>query len=178
MFYHKRGDIISTTPCCQPSKDVFNNWLKEWSKLPYYNKYDLYLTGAFCQNYFLNKNIDTFDIDLFLTGKPKTKTDYYILKNLLEKGIEIGYKNKLLIDIYWRKELPTFKKFCTTRIVTYTEIIYKSDTSASTYHIPGCIKELIPGLYVVEDDPLPNYKKFISKNYELACKRVDVSLLD
>ncbi len=56
---------------------LFNNWLKEWSELPYYNKYDLYLTGAFCQNYFLNKNIDTFDIDLFLTGKPKTKTDYF-----------------------------------------------------------------------------------------------------
>jgi len=176
MLYYKKGDIINTIPWERPSKKAFNKWLKEWSNIPGIGNYELYLTGAFCQNYFLNENIDTWDIDLFLTGS--SEADHSILKNILQESIKIGFKNKLLIDIYWRKDLPTFKNFSTRKIITFTEVIYKSDTADWSQAVPGSIQELIPGLYMVDDDPIPNYNKFISKNYKIACKKVNIEQLD
>ena len=63
MFYYKKGDIVRTEPWIRPTSELFELWLNEWSKLDGIDIYDVYLTGAFCQNYFLNKNLDTWDIE-------------------------------------------------------------------------------------------------------------------
>ena len=72
MFYYKKGSVICRIPWNKPSAKVFNKWLDEWRQIPGVDDYDLYLTGAFCQVYYLDKNIDTWDIDVFLISKPNT----------------------------------------------------------------------------------------------------------
>ena len=53
----------------KPSIEEFNKWLDEWSKTIGVNKYSVYLTGAFCENYFFNGAVDTKDIDVTLEPK-------------------------------------------------------------------------------------------------------------
>ena len=52
MFYYKKGDIVRTESWIRPTSELFELWLNEWSKLDGIDIYDVYLTGAFCQNYF------------------------------------------------------------------------------------------------------------------------------
>ena len=172
MFYYKKGEIIHTRPWNRPTPEKFEQWLKEWKKLEGLNDYDVYLTGGFCQNYFLNKNLKTWDIDLFLTNDFDTIEDYKVLKNLLIEGIKIGFKYDLLIDIYWRNKIPTINEFPDKKIITYTEITKKSIIENWTEKVRGTRKELIPGLYLVELEPKRAYNKFKSKNYELVCKKL------
>ena len=172
MFYYKKGEIIHTRPWGRPTPKKFERWLNEWKKLEGLNNYDVYLTGGFCQNYFLKKNLITWDIDLFLTSNLEEIKDYKVLKNLLIEGVNIGFKNDLLIDIYWRNKIPTINDFSDKKIITYTEIIKKSINENWTEVVRGSLKELIPGLYLVELEPKRAFNKFKSKNYELACKKL------
>lgn len=172
MFYYKKGEIIHTKPWNRPTPEKFEQWLKEWKKLEGLNNYEVYLTGGFCQNYFLNKNLKTWDIDLFLTSDLEVIKDYKILKKLLIEGVNIGFKYDLLIDIYWRNKIPTINEFPDKKIITYTEITKKSIIENWTEKVRGTRKELIPGLYLVDLEPKRAYNKFKSKNYELVCKKL------
>lgn len=174
MFYYKKGEIVHTKPWNRPTREVFDQWLNEWSSLEGVDNYDVYLTGAFCQNYFLNKNLETWDIDLFLINNFKIIKDYKVLKNLLTKAVTIGFKYDILIDIYWRNKIPTTERFSDEKIITYTEITKKTDTENWSQIRKVPYTELIPGLYYVDQDPTPAYNKYKSKNYELVCKKLDL----
>jgi hypothetical protein len=174
MFYYKKGDIVRTESWIRPTSELFELWLNEWSKLDGIDIYDVYLTGAFCQNYFLNKNLDTWDIDIYLYSAPEVEKNYKALKHILDKGAEIGFKYNILIDIFWRNNIPTFNEFADGKIITYKEIIKKTDNEDWT-QIQSCpYVELIPGLYYFDQDPIPAYNKFKSKNYEIVCKKLDL----
>ena len=174
MFFYKNGDIVTTDPWNKPSVKTFNKWLKEWSKTPNVSDYSVYLTGGFCQNYFFNKNIDTWDIDVLLVADSKKSINYYSLKNILKEGLKIGFKNKLLIDIYLVGEIPTNEKFSYKKIRSSRHIIKKTDTEYWQWSFKGEITELIPGLYQSIKDPTEEYNKYLSKNYEVPCKQVDL----
>ena len=178
MFYYKKGNVVCRTPFNRPSIKVFNKWLDEFKRLPGLNNYNLYLTGAFCQNYFLNKNIKTWDIDVIITSKNKVSIDYPVLRNILIESIRIGFRNNLLIDSRYLKNPPEFDQFTWSeeKIVTYKEIIVKSNGLSKTHKIDT--KEIIPGLYLNNKKTKKGYDKFIFKvnnlGYELACKKLDI----
>lgn len=172
MFYYKKGSIVHTRPWNRPTSEVFNQWVSEWSKLEGLSSYDVYLTGAFCQNYFLNKNLETWDIDLSLYSDPEIEKDYKVLKNLLDQAVIIGFKYDLLIDIFWRNQIPSAEKFADRTIKTYTKITKKTDCEDWT-QIQSCpYTELIPGLYYYNQDPIPAYNKYKGKNYEICSKKL------
>ena len=183
MFYYKRGNVICRTPWNKPSTKVFHKWWEEFRKLPGLNNYDVYLTGGFCQIYFFNKNIETWDIDIFLTSDPKININYPVLKNILEEAMRIGFKNNLLIDIYLIKTKNVFDKdtWYNQKIKTFKEIINKRNDEFWKRDLVGVISdtEIIPGLYLLEIDPTIGYNKFTYKmqnsNYELICKKLDIS---
>ena len=184
VFYYRKGDVSTDIPWKRPSKISFNKWLNEWSKINGINKYDLYLVGAFCQNYFLNKNLKTWDIDITLLKKSnKTNIDFIELKNILDEAIKIGFEKKLLIDI--KCSLSGFEPFgkgvvykfkpISTYIINYKTIDIITDQCRNENLAQSNItEELIPGLYKVVKDTnasADNWKKFKSKNYELPyCK--------
>lgn len=170
MFYYQKGDISTTTPWDKPSPLAFNQWLEEWFQIPGINNYKTFLVGAFCQNYFLNKNIDTWDIDIILIGKIQ---DYFELKNILDKAVEIGFKYNLLIDVFWRNKLPEVNLFSQEKVITYTSVTKQSPNDTWNQPVYGDIIELIPGLYQVKHDYKKAYNKFISKNYTLNYKKIE-----
>jgi hypothetical protein len=50
-----------------PTWEKFNQWKKDFFKLPNVTKYDIWLTGGFVENW------KTLDVDIVLTGKPNYK---------------------------------------------------------------------------------------------------------
>lgn len=170
MFYYQKGDISTTIPWEKPSIFTFNKWLKEWSFTPGINEYEIFLAGAFCQNYYLNENIDTWDIDLILIGKIQ---NYFTLKNILNEAIRIGFKHNLLIDIFWRDHLPEDNLWSQEKVITYTSVIKQSPNDFWNQPVHGQITKLIPGLYKVKHSSERAYNKFISKNYTLNYKKIE-----
>ena len=106
MFYYRAGNISTKTNWSLPTKLAFNKWLNKWSKTTGLINYNVYLTGGFCEKYFLNEDLQTPDIDLLITPVKKTNIKYTELKNILEQAIKIGFNNKLLIDIWYNANAP------------------------------------------------------------------------
>ena len=160
-------DVVYDDEWDEPSIEIFNEWLSEWSKITGIDKYNAYLTGAFCQNYFFNKNIDTKDVDVTLELKPEANIDYNELKYILEQAEEIGFQKKLLIDIYVVEDAF---KFTDKIIMTGKDTLNKSDTE--TWHEDSNVIELIPGLYEIIEDSTDAHNKYLSKNYEVLSKKL------
>ena len=181
MFYYKRGNVFTKTGWDLPSKTIFNIWLKKFSNLFGINNYNVYLTGAFCQNYFLNENLETYDIDVIIVPQKDTVINYVELKNILDEGSKIGFELNLLIDIRcypsgyehggkWEK----IEEFNLITITNYKKITKISPEENWEETLLGTITELIPGLYQVINDPKHNWKKFKSKNYKIPYKQLDI----
>ena len=170
MFYYQKGDISTNIPWVKPSPLAFNQWLEEWLQTQGIGDYKIFLTGAFCQNYFLNKNIDTWDIDIILIGKIQK---YNVLKNILDEAVKIGFKHNLLIDVFWRDKLPEVNLFSQEKVITYTSVTKQSLNDTWEHPVYGEITQLIPGLYRVKHNSKNAYDKFIFKNYALNYKKIE-----
>ena len=171
-FYYSRGDISTNIPWVQPSIDTFHKWLNKWSRTPHVNDYSVYLTGGFCQNYFYNRTLDTWDIDVILKADPKVDINYSNLKNILGQGIKIGFENRLLIDIYLVGEIPTEEKFSWKKVLYGRTIVKQTPFESWQEDLNGRITELIPGLYQSIKNPIKQYNKYISKGYDVPCQQV------
>ena len=169
MFYYKRGDIEVTDPWERPNNINFESFLKDFKKIKGIKDYQVYLVGAFCENYYLGTQRETWDVDLILIGEIK---DYLKLKNILNRAMKIGFKHSLLVDISWRNSLPNLNLLSQEKIITYTDAIqYTSETEWSQI-VEGEIKELLLGLYHVKFNPSKAYDKFINKKYILPYKKL------
>ena len=176
MFYYRKGDIVTNDGWNLPTIEAFDKWLDEWSKTPYVSDYGVYLTGAFCENYFFNGNRTTFAIDVILKADPRMTINYSNLKNILAEGIKIGFKNLLLIDIYLVGELPTPEKLSHKTIHYGIDRMKKSVDEFWHWNLDGdTVTELIPGLYESIKVPTYEYNKFISKNYTVPCKQLELN---
>ena len=169
MFYYKRGDIEITDPWKRPSKESFESFLIDFQQLKGIQNYQVYLVGAFCENYYLGTQRETWDVDLILRGDIQ---DYTELKDILNKSIEIGFKHNILIDIAWRNILPNLNLFPQEKIITYTDAIQYTSETEWSQTVEGEIKELLLGLYHVKFNPSKAYDKFINKKYILPYKKL------
>ena len=178
-FKNFMGDILSqlleeknnksTNTWDKPSIEVFDQWLDEWSKIKGVNKYNVYLTGAFCQNYFFNGNIDTSDIDVTLEPKEKNNINYYELKNILEEAEKIGFAKKLFVDIYCAEDAVNWQQPDKT-ITLGKNTEERSNTER--WSANSEVTELIPGLYEIVDDSTDAYNKYLSKKYDVLSKKI------
>jgi hypothetical protein len=100
--------------------------------------------------------------------------DYSILKNILDSAAEIGFRYKLLIDIFWRDELPKVNLFSQKKVITYTSILKQSLNDSWEEPVYGEITELIPGLFQVDHSSERAYNKFITKKYTLPYKELEL----
>jgi len=97
MIY-KIGDIETEFENFKkPTQESFENWKKEFLKLPSVNNYNVWLCGGFINDW------DTFDIDIILTNKP----NYSELRELLIQGFKIGIKHNVLVDIAYSNIEPS-----------------------------------------------------------------------
>lgn len=171
MFYYKRGDIEVTNPWERPNNINFESFLKDFKKIKGIEDYQVYLVGAFCENYYLNTQRETWDVDLILIGEIK---NHLKLKNILNKAMEIGFKYNLLIDIAWRSNLPNLNLFSQEKIITYTNAIQYTLETEWSQVVEGDIKEILTGLYYVKFNPDKAYNKFKTKGYTLSYKKLEL----
>ena len=151
----------------KPSVEAFNKWLEDWSNAPHLYKYSVHLTGAFCQNYFFNKTIDTNDVDVLLQIKPGYDVDYHELKAILQQALAIGFKYKLLLDIYLVEDALKF----TNRFVMIVEDVEDNlDLPLEEKNILAT--ELLPSLYEIIQDTTDIRNEYLSKNYEVLSKEL------
>jgi hypothetical protein len=170
MFYYKRGDIEITDPWERPNNINFESFLNDFKKIKGIKDYQVYLVGAFCENYYLNTERETWDVDLILIGEIK---DYLKLKNILNRAMKIGFKHSLLVDISWRSSLPNLNLFSQEKVITYTNAEQYTLETEWKQSVEGEIKEILSGLYYVKFNPIKAYNKFISKNYTLSYKKIE-----
>jgi len=75
-----------------PTMDKFNIWKDKFFKLNNVNKYDVWLTGGFVEEW------STKDIDIVLNNKPI----YNELQTIMSEAIKIGIDNNIFVDIcHW-----------------------------------------------------------------------------
>ena len=175
-FKNFMGDILvqliedkANNSCNKPSIEVFDEWLDEWSKTTGINKYNVYLTGAFCENYFFNGTLNTKDIDMTLEPKSKTIIDYNELKNILEEAIKIGSEKNLDIDMYCAEDAVNWQQ--PDKIITLGKDVTRS-SNTELWNENADVTELIPGLYEVVEDSTEAYNKYLSKNYKVLSKKL------
>jgi hypothetical protein len=75
-----------------PTIDKFKRWKDDFFKLKNVDKYQVWLTGGFVEDW------QTNDIDIVLNNKPVYKE----LQALMSEAINIGVKNNIFVDIcHW-----------------------------------------------------------------------------
>lgn len=99
--YYSIGDIETTTPWFTPPPiENINKWWEEFSQNEF-GEYKVYLGGKVVIDI-----SNTNDVDIILTGPVY---DYQVLYNLLKDATELGFKNKILIDICHYDNIDFFK---------------------------------------------------------------------
>jgi len=121
-----------------PTVDKFNQWKNDFFKLKNINKYEVWLTGGFIEDW------ETRDIDILLTGNP----DYKELKNILVNGIALGVsKYNMVVDLQHSDTKPSlFNKGLIKKIVCGNKIIQDGRLINSLNNF----KEVYSGLYEYE----------------------------
>mgnify|MGYP003108967545 CR=1 FL=1 len=97
-----------------PTWDKFNQWKKDFFKLQNINKYEVWLTGGFLENW------KTLDVDIVLTGKP----NYKELQKLMIDGISLGIKKyNMFVDIQYSNKKPELNGRKVQKIVSANKIV-------------------------------------------------------
>ena len=98
-----------------PTLEKFKNWKNDFFKLNNVNKYNVWLTGGFIEDW------KTKDVDILLTGV----LDYEELKNILIDGITLGItKYNMFVDLqHCNTEPSLFGKGKIQKIVCANKII-------------------------------------------------------
>ncbi len=115
-FYATIGDVSTRRAWRRPNLISVCDWWKEFQFEPDLHLFEVWLTGSY-----MEKKLGIYsgfcnDLDVVLTG-PITNNKK--LKRLLDRGMEIGFQNGVLVDIFWSSEINTemteFKPYANVR---------------------------------------------------------------
>ena len=148
-FEYTIGDIKTTTPWSRPNKDLLYNWYKEFKKIPGIDNYEFWAGSA------LFNVEDTWDVDIVILGEVQ---DYNELKNILDTSIDLGFKNKQLIDIFHSNGLWYFDDVYkpVTKIRNWKYWTKYVNGNLIKYKTINNSEELIPGLFKKTYNTPPN----------------------
>jgi hypothetical protein len=154
--YEYDNGIVLNKKWGKPNINSFLNWWKTFSSFNVHN-YEYYLVGGF-----INKK-KTKDIDIVIVGDITTE-----LYSILTLAKVIGFKNNILVDMFWSDVLDpfvnnTYKPLVKVR--NFNEIKITKNNKTNTYNYGG--KKLLPGLfknyYKEPDNNILKGKKYKNK---------------
>ena len=124
-FYAEFGGVSTTTPWKRPTLISVTDWWKEFSFEFGLEDYTVYLCGSFMEKTLGVYNGFPNDLDVVLVGDIPS---YEKLGKLLRRGIEIGFDNKLLVDIFWSSDVyhPHREKFSPFSVIRAGKTFVKS----------------------------------------------------
>lgn len=139
-FKYKIGDLETSVPWDRPSKEKLQKWYQDFIQIPGVENYEFWVGSS------LFNVEDTWDVDIIIIGEIK---DYYILKNILDKSIELGFKHKQLIDMFHSNQLWYFDQpyKATTKIRNWESWKKYIDKNIIDLKIISNSEKIIPGLY-------------------------------
>jgi len=150
--YEYDNGIVLNKKWDKPDINSFLNWWKTFSSFNIHD-YEYYLVGGF-----INKK-KTKDIDIVVVGDITTE-----LYSILTLAKIIGFKNNILIDIFWQDKLYNHDNYKPIkRIRNFNKVKITKNNKTNTYSYGG--KKLSPGLF--ENNyikPYVDYNK--SKDYK------------
>jgi hypothetical protein len=134
FFQAQWGDVITNTPYHRPNLESFTKWWLDFKNIKGLEDYDIWFSGSYCEKLFGSYKGIPRDVDIFLTGKINDEEN---LKYILSHAVQMGFENKILIDISWQNKLFDYNKwepFCKVRLgKTFTKIL-GDKVEVSTYH--------------------------------------------
>ena len=116
-FYFSIGDIETDIPYRRPTLVSVTDWWKEFKYEVGVDEFDIWLVGSFMEKTLGVYNRPPNDLDVVFTGEIK---DEARLKKLLDRAMEIGFDNKVLVDAFWSSDVlfphnVPFKPYATIR---------------------------------------------------------------
>ncbi len=115
-FYAQVGDVSTRRAWRRPNLISVTDWWKEFSFEPDLHLFEVWLTGSY-----IEKKLGVYggfpnDLDVVIMGPITNNTK---LKRLLDRGMQIGFDNGLLVDMFWSSELQSlmseFKPYANIR---------------------------------------------------------------
>jgi hypothetical protein len=151
QFWASMGDVSTDIPFRKPSMLRLADWWKEFSMLTSVDDYNVHLIGGFAEQKFGAYNYNTWDVDIVLSGEI---SDYKRLKQLLDNGYEMGWNNRLCIDLFWISDITAafredFKPYSTIRnsstfiMKRGEEIVQKNFTADEVYNPYKGLNQLV-----------------------------------
>jgi hypothetical protein len=166
MFHYKIGDISTSTPFQKPTREGVEIWWSKFKNTPHLNDYEVYIGGA------VLNNIETWDVDIFLTGEIKYFNE---LHNILNNAVQLGFKHWLLIDIKWVSNIYTNKEDFQEceEIRNYNKV----ENNSKIKKYPGI--QIYPGLYKSTiKKPQPWGEKMLKEGkYKLGIAKMDTYII-
>lgn len=175
-MFHRRGEISSDTKFLEPTSELFCLWLDDFIiENPEFD-YEMYLTGAFCENLFGAGSYQTMDVDIVFIGQIKSRT---FVKKYLDSAFRIGIRHRILIDVAWRNQILTFLSNPSDyheKIVNYLVVEHvDEERKKSVYTLDGTITQLMIGLYYVTDfDTTKALEKTKERFYSVPYKKIKI----
>jgi hypothetical protein len=166
MFHYKIGDISTKTPLKKPTREGIEVWWSKFKDTPHLSDYEVYIGGA------VLNNVDTWDVDIFLTGKIKYFNE---LHNILNTAVQLGFKHWLLVDIKWVSNIHDDNE---TENLEREEIRNhnKVENNSKIKKYPGT--QIYPGLYKSIRKPNPWGKKMLKEGkYKLGIAKMDTYII-
>jgi hypothetical protein len=175
-MFHRRGEIFSHSEFLKPTSELFSLWLRDFIMENPGFDYDIYLTGALCENLFGEVKHDTIDVDIVFIGQIKNRA---ILKKYLDSAFKIGIRHGILIDVAWRNQILTFlsnPRDFHEKIVNYLDVEHVDENGRkSVYTLDGTITQLMSGLYYVTDfDTTKALEKTKERSYSVPYKKIKI----
>ena len=168
MFHYKIGDISTTTPFKKPTREGVEVWWDKFKNTPHLNDYEVYIGGA------VLNNIETWDVDIILTGEVKYPNELY---NILNTAMQLGFKHWLLIDIKWVSRI--YNTDIEEDFIGYEEIrnYNKINNNSRIKKYPGT--QIYPGLYksIVNEPKAWSEKMLKEGKYKLGIAKMDTYII-
>ena len=91
-FEYKKGNAIISMPYFRPDPHLLNGWRDKFLKIKGTEKYKFWICGGAIEGW------ETWDADIVISGEID---DFEELRNIMEKGTQLGLEHRQLIDLYW-----------------------------------------------------------------------------
>lgn len=138
----KYGSIEADVNWQWPTKEIFENWKRDFFKLEETKFFDIYLVGGFLEK-MNGKREQTQDVDIILTKNE----NHAQIKKLLYEGTKLGIeKYNVFFDILWFDNMVPYSTLKTNEVIQ-TKIYLLSDK----WIIDGQLKKQYNAQQVEED---------------------------
>tara|TARA_Y100000034_G_C6902011_1_gene417430 strand:+ start:673 stop:1194 length:522 start_codon:yes stop_codon:yes gene_type:complete len=101
----KYGNIEADVIWNWPTKEIFDDWKKDFFKLDETKFFEIYVAGRFLDTLAFGKQVHTQDVDIILVGDKDIKK----IEKLIYEGTRLGLKKyQTFFDVLWFDKLPVY----------------------------------------------------------------------